>query len=314
MVRTVRVLALGVISALPMVLGAQAAMDTSSTASATTVPTTPRECVEELRAYRMAQIFAYGYFDAPYIPKKDIEAKVSVRAKVCEDRFPLETVKGKQLDALASIYAIGLNDAKAIEIFEKRLAEPGLSARDKGLAYAAAVTAFADQDRPERIPTAEKYMGLLDGLPRDVSGQEMATAHMVLGNAYRLIDKGQQEIQHDKTALVIANKLTQQERSQLLNQLITTYNDIAEAYAGMPDPKPHIDSVADLLQKPVNPDMGWIKEGFEKAVKRGYLLGKTAPNIYSNHWFNMANNEAPPNGTMLLKGNIPHVVEFTQFG
>jgi len=195
-----------------------------------------------------------------------------------------------------------------------RLAEPGLSNRDKGLAYAAAVTAFADHDKPERIPTAEKYMALLDQLPRDVSGQEQATAHMVLGNAYRLIDKAQQQIQHDKTALVIANKLTQQERSQLLNQLITTYNDLAEAYAGTPNPKPSIDSIADLLSKPVNPDIGWIKDGFDKAVKRGYMLGKTAPNIYANHWFNMPNNEPPPNGTLVLKGSVPHVVEFTQFG
>jgi tetratricopeptide (TPR) repeat protein len=310
MVRTVRVLALGVISALPLSLGAQAA-DSAGAAKAT-VPTTPRECVEELRAYRMAQIFAIGYFDAPYIPKKDIEAKVSVRAKDCEARFPLEKVSGKQLDALASIYALGLDDTKAVEIFEKRLAEPNISVRDKGLAYEAAVRAFADHDRPERIATAEKYMKLLDQLPRDVSGQEAAAAHMVLGNTYRLIGKGAEEIQNDKTALVIANKLTQQERAQLLDDMITTYNDLAEAYVGTPNAKAEIDSIAELATKPVNPDVYMVKEGMDKAMKRGYLLGKSAPNIFSNHWFNI--QTPPANGIMELKGNVPHVVEFTQFG
>lgn len=311
MVRIVRALALGVVSALPLTLVAQA-----------TVPTTPRECVEELRAYRNAQIFSYGYFDAPYIPKKEINDKVSVKAKDCIDRFPVDQVKGKQLDALASIFAIGLQDAKAEEIFAKRLGESDLSVRDKGLALAEAVRAFTDADHPERIPTAEKYMKQLDQLPRDVSGQEAAASHMTLGNAYRLIGKGADEISNDKMALVIANKLTQQERSQLMGQLITTYNDIAEAYIGTANPKPSIDSVADLLMKPVSfkdgspqPDVPWIKEGFDKAVKRGYLLGKTAPNIFSNHWYNIDKLATKPaNGVMELKGNIPHVVEFTQFG
>jgi tetratricopeptide (TPR) repeat protein len=311
MVRNVRVLALGMATALPFALGAQATDSASATKA--TVPTTPRECVEELRAYRMAQIFAIGYFDAPYIPKKDIEQKVSVRAKDCENRFPLEQVSGKQLDALASIYAIGHDDAKAVEIFEKRLAEPNISVRDKGLAYAAAVQSFADHDLPDRIQTAEKYMKLLDGLPMDVSGQEAALAHSILGNTYRLIGKGAEEIAHDKKALVIAQKLTQQERAQLLDELISTYGDLAEAYVGMPNAKAEIDSIADIAMHPTaqGGDVFYVKEGLDKAVKRGYLLGKTAPNLTSNHWFNV---QAPPNGIMELKGNVPHIVEFTQFG
>jgi hypothetical protein len=216
------------------------------------------------------------------------------------------------------VYALALHDEKARSIFEKRLAEPGISVRDKGLTYAAAVQAFADHNRPARIATAETYMKSLDALPQNVSGQEAAQSHMILGNTYRLVNKPADEIMNDKKGLEIAQKLTQQERAQLLiPYLIDTYGDLAEAYVAEPNSKPRIDSIAVLVQKPVNPDVPDVKMGLDAAVKRGYLLGKPAPDIFSNHWFNIDGLDAsvkPTSGTMALKGNVPHLVEFTQFG
>jgi hypothetical protein len=276
------------------------------------VPTTPRECVEEVRAYRMAEIFAIGYFDAPYIDKKAIEKKVAVRAKDCEARFANQKIAGKQIDALAQLAVLGGNDQQGRDLFAKRLAEPNISVREKALALEAAVVSFADHDRADRGPIAEEYMKQLDALPKAEVLEQSSHAHMVLGNMYRLLEKTPEQVKHQYDAIAIAKNGTQQERYNLLLQgMISNFGDLVEQYVGLPDAKEKIQAAADLLTKPVNPDVFMVKDGFEKAVKRAWMLGRVAPAIQANHWFN---RDAPPNGTLDPKGSVPHLVQFTMFG
>lgn len=299
MSRWFRTLAVGLVAAAPISLYAQ-----------TKVPTTPRECVEELRAFRMQEIFAVGYFDAPYIDKHAIEQKVSVKALDCTARFPIADTKGKQLDALAQIYVINHKDDVGRELFAKRLAEPGITVREKGLALAAAVTSFSDADYPARIEFAEKYMQDLDALGPEVA-KEASGAHATLANTFRLVKNEAKQVQHGETAINIAQKLTVQERYQLLDDLINTYGDLSEAYVQHPDSKAKLDAMSKVLTNPTVVDNPMVKMGLQRAVERGYMLGKTAPDLFANHWFN---REAPPNNTLSVKGNVPHVVEFTAFG
>jgi hypothetical protein len=154
-------------------------------------------------------------------------------------------------------------------------------------------------------------MKALDALPKSDALQQSAHAHIILGNMYRLQGKTEEQIKHQYDAIVIAKPGTQQERYNIWDVMVSNYGDLAEAYVMMPDGKAKIDAAADLLTKPVNPDVPLVKEAFDKAVKRGYMLGRNAPAIQANHWFN---REAPPNGTLDVKGSVPHLVEFTQFG
>jgi len=277
------------------------------------IPTTPRECVEEVRAYRNAEIFAIGYFDAPYMPKDEIEKKVSVRAKDCGDRFASAKVSGKQLDALAQLAVLANNDQGGRDLFSKRLAEPGITVREKALAYAAAVQSFADHNKAERIPVAEDYLKALDALPTEEAGEHAALSHMRLANTYRLIGgKMKEQVDHSEKAIVILQPRLQIERAGVWVDMVSTFGDLAEAYVSGPDSKAKIDAAADKLLNPVHKDVPFIRQAFELAVKRAHMLGREAPNVYANHWFNV--KEAPANGTLVLKGSIPHLVEFTKFG
>jgi len=293
-------------------VSALAAMLPSLVMAQASVPTTPRECVEELRAYRMAEIFARGYFDAPYIPKDTIEMKVSVKANDCIARFPVADVSGKQIDALASIYVLSGQDDKGKELFAKRFADPNLKGREKSLAYLAGVKAFSDHNKPARIATAEEYMKALDALPAADAAEEIIGAHAIMANTYRLLEKYDDQIRHGMASLTVAQKATQFDRAANLDPLISTYGDLAETYVARPDGKARIDEIAKIFSTPVAPDPADVKEGVDKAVQRGYMLGKPAPDIVANHWFNM--DQPPANNTMIVKGNVPHVLEFTQFG
>jgi len=278
------------------------------------VPTTPRECVEEVKAYRMAEIFAVGYFDAPYIPKDEIEKKVSVRAKDCGDRFANTKVTGKQIDAMAQLAVLAGNDQAGRDLFAKRLAEPGITAREKALANFAAVQSFADATKPARIAIAEEYLKALDAMPAADAGEQAAYGHMTLANVYRLLGKYPEQITHGMQGLKTAQGATKQERMGMVlsGELISAFGDLAETYVTMTDGKAKIDAAADIMLKPTNTtDDPMIKDGLERAYKRAGMLGRVAPAIVANHWFN---REAPPNGTMDPKGTVPHVVEFTMFG
>jgi len=276
------------------------------------VPTTPRECVEELRAYRMSEIFALGYFDAPYIPKKEIEQKVSARAVDCEKRFPVESVKGKQLDALAEVYALARHDDQAQAIFAKRLAEPGITIREKGQALNAAVKAFNTPDYPDRVPTAEKYLTQLVTLNFDEAGKDIVDAHLDLANTMRLLGKQDRQVDLSIKGLTLAKKLVSLDRGALAGDIITTYADMAEVYSTMPDAKAKLDAMASIVNSPAMPDPPMLKQGLTKAIMRGYQLGKVAPGVYANNWFN---RDAPANGTLTFTNSpIPNVVQFTRFG
>jgi hypothetical protein len=203
------------------------------------------------------------------------------------------------------------NDQEGRDLFTKRLAEPNITVREKALAFDAAVVAFADPDRPDRAPIAEEYMKQLDALPKSEALQQASHSHMVLGNMYRLQEKNAEQVKHQYEAVAIAKNGTQQERLGLRDDMISNYGDLVEQYVGQPDAKEKIQAAADLLTKPVNPDVFSVKDAFEKAVKRGWMLGRVAPAVQANHWFN---REAPPNGTLELKGSVPHLVQFTMFG
>jgi hypothetical protein len=276
------------------------------------VPTTPRECVEELRAYRMSEIFALGYFDAPYIPKKEIEQKVSARAVDCEKRFPTDQVKGKQLDALAEIYALARHDDQAQAIFTKRLAEPGITIREKGQALNAAVKAFNTPDYPDRVPTAEKYLAQLNALPMAEAGKDIVDAHLDLANTFRLLGQQDKQVALSVKGLTLAKQLVSLDRGALQQDIISTYADMAEVYSTMPDAKAKLDAMAAIVNSPAMPDPPMLKQGLTKAISRGYQLGKVAPGVYANNWFN---RDAPPNGTLTFANSpIPNVVQFTRFG
>jgi hypothetical protein len=162
-----------------------------------------------------------------------------------------------------------------------------------------------------RVAEAEKYMKTLASLPRAEAAQEIIAGHAIMANTYRLLEQPENQIRHGFAMVSVAQAATPFDRAANLDDMISTYGDLAEAYVILPDGKAKIDTIAKLFANPVAPDNIDVKEGVDKAVQRGYMLGKTAPDVMANHWFNM---DAPPNNTMVLKGNVPHLVEFTQFG
>jgi hypothetical protein len=260
----------------------------------------------------MAEIFALGYFDAPYIPKKEIEAKVSTKANECIARYKVEEVKGKQLDAYAEVHALAHKDAEAEAIFARRLAESGISVREKGQALNAAVRAFNTPDFPERIKLAEKYLAQLTALPIAEAGREIVDAHLKISNSYRLLGRTAEQIAVGLKGLTLAKQLASLDRGSLSGDMISSYNDLAEAYTNLPDSKSKLDEMAKIVRSPAMPDPPYMKHGFEKAIERGYMLGKTAPDVYANHWFNVP---MPAEGKLKFAGQkTPWVVEFTQFG
>lgn len=274
------------------------------------VPTSPAECVQELRAYRNKAIWAAGLW-APVLPKDSIAKSLVGRAEVCIARFPIEKTVGKQIEALGKIYVVANKDDIARQLFDKRSSDMKATVRERSLTLEAAVEAFADFQQPDRIPHAESYLKKLDAMD-ETTLVEKFNGHRYLADTYRRLGQNDKLLLHAVEALRIYGTMDQGDRS-IPQQVYATfmYQDASEVYYDMPDRTQKMEHIKKLMLNAKEEDFPGTKQELMYAVQRSDMLGTLAPTVVANHWINVP--EAKQSQEFGKDGQI-RLVQFNAFG
>jgi len=268
-----------------------------------------------------------------------LDSMIVQRAKGWAETLRASPVQGIQLDPTGRLFVVAGQDAEAKRQFATRLASPGLSLEDRAYTILLAIGAFTDKPQDTtRLSTAQGYLAQIDALPSKQVALAQFTGHVAVANAYYILgNTGVVTTQLSKAFSVVpdipfAQRTWDMAMMGSVGQAFVTFADVLSA---QPQGRATVDSVGKwLLQYTKAPQEVRARDTqdslavrlqefqtitFTNVLKLVAYLGRPAPPIVANYWFNMqtpATTVADVPGAASLSlddGNI-HIVEFGKHG
>jgi hypothetical protein len=292
-------------------------------------PITP---AEQLRGVQLYGMIGMANDDGTVrIPMPLLDSAVAQRAHRWVETLKAAPVIGIQLDPMGTLAVKVGQDGLAKQQFAARLTTFGLSTADRAYTYLQAIAAFsAHADNQERMRTALAYVPQLDALSNDVA-LEKFHARIILANAYFSVGDGTSVLKQLNEALPRFARLPFDERNW--GVMHATFVLLGNVLSGQPNGRAKIDSIAKWLAGYVeappelaakNPSYYTYRSNtnrgfFDNAVNLVGYLGRQAPDIEAQYWFN-TDAPATPSGLdpkarkkVLNDGKI-RVMEYGHYG
>jgi hypothetical protein len=231
-------------------------------------------------------------------PKDSLMRVASSEGATWLARLQSHPVQGIQHDAATKVGVWANRDDYANAQIAARLATPGLRLSDRAFTLYTAVSAFANENFPARLPIAEGYMAQLDALGDSVAYWQVA-GHEALVRTYYCLGRSPDIARHGIRALLQFAAVPYIEREPGL--ITGIYLWTIEALSGLPEGRGQIEWLNRVLRDPslttpppnvVALDSGFLQEGrgrrgrIEIGIKEAALLGQVGTPLVSNYWVN----------------------------
>jgi hypothetical protein len=280
------------------------------------VPYTAAEWEHGARIYGQ-QAAADQSPDVLIYPKDSIAKATAAVVRQWLATLKADGIGALQLDSYGVLHVISDQDAKAKQIFDERLSKPGVPLSDAAFTLNTAVRAFADADKPARLPVAEQYMARLDALPKGPSDLGASAwqfrAHYALLRAYFLIGNTAAAVAHARRAMALVPDLFFPSRMAfyggglvyftLANHLIATHDT-----AGLRAMERQLLSWTIPPDSLVAEDSAFARMGHKYAgglramMVLAAMLGQSAPDVRGTSWINVA--DTAEHGMRLNDGTV----------
>jgi tetratricopeptide (TPR) repeat protein len=213
--------------------------------------------------------------------------KVNEFAASCLARLSVDTLPGDDLIPLVRLCAQAGQPDMARAAVTRRLAAKGMTPAQRADTMAAGVETaiMLPPISPESLRQAEDYAAQLDALGAAAVKQQIK-AHARLGSYYRAIDVDEQILKHSERIPELCKKLTasEQREQEFLSAVASSYNNLAEVYAGRGDAERARATLQEALaQLPDEPRYRTMLEG---TLNRYSLVGKQGAPIEAPYWLN----------------------------
>jgi thiol-disulfide isomerase/thioredoxin len=261
---------------------------------------TPAECLQGANDARNRMVTEARNAGAA-IDGSRIMADSRRLAAECAARFTIATIRPQELVALSSLYLFIGDTARARQASDRAQTAPGLTTRERGEAYLAAIrSAIAAADPfAGLVPLAEDLARQVDALPDSLIDLKLAAHQRLLGQyEYADVDDG---IRSHASAIVdLVARLRRQGAPQVqrtaLPALVQAYLSLSRAAADFLHP----DSALAILDR-AEAELGSaaeVRRAFEGSRALYALVGTRAAPVVAEHWIN-----APDSLTEVPVGN-----------
>jgi len=268
-------------------------------------------------------------------PNDKLDGMIAQRAKQWVASLTSDSVKGIQQDPMGELFVATGHDEAAKQQFAARLATPGLSIEDKAYTLVLAVRVFGKEaDSAARMRTALEYLATLDALPRRVAFEQFV-AHQALADAYFSAGHGPEVIKQLSKAFILVPDIPFENRHWQLGEpgsIGQSFISLADVLSGRPDGRARIDSVGEWLKPYTLPTAALLAAdtkdslaykngrmnsmGFAGVLQMVSRIGRPAPDVIANHWWNTTVPTTPhagPPGTK-AKSFADGVIRVTEYG
>jgi len=297
---SMRVVAAGVAVSCLAATGAAAQFATPpALVQADTLPIAARRNASDFK-YAMQLVLARQEGDIPIdaaFPKDSLHGAAVTRAREFLNALQRQPATGIQTEPAAWLSVFANADTLALRQFETRLAAPGLSAADRAYTYYAAVEAFGDADRPDRLKIAESYLTKLEKMGNTVTPLFRFRAHALLATAYDLRGDDDDALRHGLALIHIVPELPYPDRMQFFQS--DHYLAVANILGNRPNGRAKLDSIEAFLTPLTQPQAGIdatspfvmmmarvYGSSLESQIAMGKLIGATAPPVQATTWIN----------------------------
>jgi thiol-disulfide isomerase/thioredoxin len=271
----------------------------------TGIPVLPVQALMNTRTENARNFGRAVRFIGNQYPKDSLSALAVKHAQAWVDRLQATDVKGLQLDPDGRLSVMARQDALAQRQIAKRLATPGLSLADQIYTLVTAVNAFADEDLPERLPIAERYLAQLDALGvKAISGR--VSARMAFINAYYRLGQSTDVARMGLEMYAHTADVPYHERLGLYGQgPAFIYGAVVDALGGQPDGRTKIKVLNEQLLAATKapPELIAFDSSFfwkereardwaDRWARAADRVGLPGTPILANYWINRGTSRA----------------------
>jgi hypothetical protein len=312
-----------------------AILQTQAGAQQGTARTTPPiTAAEEARGLRVYPITGLTSDDGRQrVPQAQLEDAIEQRAKGWFASLQNTPVTGMQLDPMGMLAVVAGQETLARQQFAARLATSHLSVAERAYTLLIATTAFGQSARDtSRMRIALEYLAQLDALPDEALVTKFH-GHGRIGRAYYMIGDGDAVIRHLTEAIALIPRIPFEQRLWSQSNGAGEYFPVlADVLSGRPGGRAQLDTLSAVLRKAMraSPDLIakdsvylWKTlanvELFEGVLRMTEHVGRRAPAITANYWWNTS---APSTPSPVARGatvktlddGIIRVMEYGHFG
>jgi len=234
-----------------------------------------------------------------HYPKDSVMAVVSQRAQDWIKALQASPVHGLELDPYGIVSIVANQDSLAQRSVAERLATPGLPFMDQAYTLQMAASGFADANKPERLPTSERYVAQLDALGDKAALWQFAARQSLILAYYRL-GRTQDVVRVGTRAFALVSKIPFEWRGTVFSPGFGVfYTPVVDAMSGQPHGRDSIRVMNEALLAATTPppallahdsSFAWDGQSARALVQSNVdatnHLGLPGKPIIANYWAN----------------------------
>ena len=257
----------------------------------------PQDCIKAAREFAAQRFKELG--PATSATARQVSEERLAMLRGCAARYDVDRMPVEGLPPLIELLIEAQQPETAQKALTRALAAPDLAIVQRGNLLASAVRMLLRQPKSaERNAAAEKYVDQIDALG-DGALESAIAAHGMMNGYYRADDIDSGIIKHSNWLIDTGRRLSAVLRKQYGHQIISAYDNLAEAVAGHGEN----DRALEILNsaKAEWPEMADRVSG---TLERYMTVGNYAPAVVGDTWLNN------PTGALPLKGKVT-LLQFT---